>query len=89
VAAITTASSLYLDGAGAQRTMLLRLVGVNSGDSIDVSVVGPFAFHKLQAVAFIGCDQRTAVVATFVGTVITITSAGLVTDTVNLLVVGE
>jgi hypothetical protein len=88
--AATTAAqvSTLFNETGAQRTVLLRIIGVNTGDTIDVSTVGPVVFKKVEAAAFIGGNQLTAVAGSISGTVITLTSSGMINDTVSLLIIG-
>ena len=87
MAAINAANVLFVDSESASPTSFLRLVGVNSGDTIDVSTVGSFLYHKLFACAAFGHSQRAGFVPTVVGTVLTLTSSGMSTDTVDLLII--
>jgi hypothetical protein len=95
MAALTTVTNLYSDGGGSQRACLLRISGVNSGDTIDLNIVGPFAYKKVEAAVFFGADQRNGVVAGAAGngtngfpTQLTLLSIGMGNDVVNLLVIG-
>jgi hypothetical protein len=85
---IVTGTILYRDGT-TQVTQLMRLLGVNSGDTIDLGAVGGYLYSKVQSACFSACGLQQAGVATVAGTVVTLTLAGMALETVNLLSVGE
>ena len=89
MASLTSVTVLYSDTAGNQKTVLYRLFGVNTGDTIDVSTVGPVLFKKIDAACFVASDLHNSAVAAVAGTVLTLTLASMALDTVDLLIVGE
>lgn len=67
----------------------LEINNVTTADTIDVGSIGTITFKKVEAAVFFGRAQGTGVAGTIVGTVVTMTSAGLAADTVDMLVLGE
>ncbi len=67
----------------------LEINNVDTGDTVDVGSIGAVVFKKVEAAVFFGRAQGTGIAGTIVGTVITMTSAGLTDDTVDILVLGE
>lgn len=88
MAAIASANRLWDATNGGRRSALYQLSDVDSGDTIDLSSVGGITFKKIVAAAFFGQAQGTAVAGTVSGTVVTMTSSGMASDSVLLLVEG-
>jgi len=80
--------TIFFQGAG-QVVVWLQINNVDSADTIDVSTIGAVGFKKVRAAVFFGHAQGTGVVGSVVGTVITMTSASMTDDTVDLFVLGE
>lgn len=90
MAALTASqvTTVLQSGAG-QVVEWLRLSNVTSADTVDVGSLGAVTFKKVEAAVFFGRAQGTGVVGSVAGTVITLTSASLANDTVELFVLGE
>lgn len=84
----TQITQIAADG-GAQKCVLYRISNVTSGDTLDVSSVGPITLKKVQGVGFIGAAQGTQASGSISGTTITFTSSGMAADTIYACIVGE
>ena len=92
MAAITAAQvqTLYWDQVGATKFEILRITDVGTGDTIDVSAIGNILFHRISVAGFAASIQLVVVncAGSIVGTVITLTNAGMANDTVHLMIIG-
>lgn len=86
--AASQVKTIFFQGAG-QVVAWLQIHNVDSADTIDVASIGAVGYKKVRAAAFFGHAQGTGVVGSVAGTVITMTSSGMVDDTVDLFVLGE
>lgn len=89
MAAIPAANTKRLyDDNGLRKVSLFRLVGVNTGDTIDVG--GAWGFRKVERVTAYNTTLVTvASVVVGVTTVVTLTLVGMANETVDLHVVGQ
>lgn len=81
-------TTIKVSGVG-QIVEWLEINNVTTADTIDVASIGTQVYKKVEAAAFFGRAQGTAVAATVSGTVITMTSAGMANDTVEMLILGD
>ena len=90
MAAIAAAAvkTILTQGSG-QIVEWLQISNVDTADTIDVSTIGAIGYKKVEAAVWFGHAQGTGVAGSVSGTVITMTSAGMADDTVEMLVLGE
>jgi hypothetical protein len=77
---------IYVSSGGADVLALFALHKVNTGDTIDLSIVSPLLIVKSGVV--LGVSAFVEIAATFTGTVVTLPS-GLTNDSGYLLVWGS